>query len=444
MKKIGLFLCVVAMAALLVNGSLTVTAQGAKLSGVVRVGSWDSAEALEPFNRSIESFKALYPDIEVKLESVPQDYGTKLLAQFAAGTAPDVFQTGDGDVAKFQALGAVEDLGPYINGSDPLDMGVFFPAVAAFGNVAGNTYYLTKDYSPLVMFYNKAHLKEAGVAEPTADWTFEQMLDMAQTLTVDANGNNAKSANFDPNNIQRWGLQIPNSWGDLYWERGILPVIYAFGGKLVSDDGKTTTGYMNSEETVAALQWYVDLVKKHHVSPSKADIDARAGADLFQSGVVSMLWNGRWPIKDFMRNTDLDFGTMGLPAGKAGHANVLCWAGFSMYSKSQNKDAAWAFLKHIAAGEGAKAFADYAFTAVQSISEAQGLATDKYNAPIITDLANVKSIPEATTQYWGDCGNLAFKTEMEQIFLNDVAVKDAMDKAAADADACLAKKAAGQ
>ena len=43
---------------------------------------------------------------------------------------------------------------------------------------------------------------------------------------VDANGKDATSADFDPSNIQRWGIWMPNSWGDTAWERGILPIIY--------------------------------------------------------------------------------------------------------------------------------------------------------------------------------------------------------------------------
>ncbi|HPO10497.1 MAG TPA: hypothetical protein PLZ55_17610, partial [bacterium] len=58
----------------------------------------------------------------------------------------------------------------------------------------------------------------------------------------------------------------------------------------------------------------------------KADMDALAGVDLFQTGKVAMLWTGRWPLKDFIANPELEFGTMGLPAGPSGKANALCWA----------------------------------------------------------------------------------------------------------------------
>jgi multiple sugar transport system substrate-binding protein len=433
---VALFVIVVAVAA-----QVAAQDSGAELSGVVRVGSWESGDALAPWNNAIAAFEAENPGVDVQLEAVPQDYGTKLLAQFAAGNAPDIFMSGDGDVAKWQALGQTEDLAPYIEGDNGFDPSILIPGVAAFGDVAGSTYYLTKDYSPLVFYYNIDHFTEAGLDVPTADWTWDDFLAAAQKLTVDANGNDATSADFDPTNIQRWGVQIPDGWGDVLWSRGILPIIYANGGSLIAEDGSKTEGYMNSEATVNALQAYVDLFTKYHVAPGKEDVDAYSGTDLFQSGLVSMLWTGVWPLNGYKEVADLHFGTVGLPSGSEGKANVLCWSGFAMNADSTNKDAAWAFLKYIATGDGAKEFANYGLTDVISILDEQGLSDDEFHGPVIADLDNVQQIPDATTQFWADCGNKAFTDHFETVFVGGVAVKDAMDAAAAEADACLAEKA---
>ena len=394
------------------------TAQG---SGTIRVTTWESGNSLEPWNNAIDGFKQAYPDIDVKLEPVPQDYGTKLLAQMAAGAAPDVFQVGDGSVAEYVANGITEPLDPYINGPDGLDMSVFYPAVAAFGQVGGTTYLLTKDYSPLVLYFNKDLFDEAGVGYPTEDWTWDDLLSAAEALT----------------NSDHWGIQIPNSWGDWLWDRGILPIIAENGGYPISDDGHTVEGYMNSEATVAALQWYVDLFKVHKVAPTADDVASYAGADLFTSGKVAMMWTGRWPLKDYEAIDGFNFGTMGLPAGPAGKANTLCWAGFAMNSASNNKDAAWTFLKYIAAGDGAYEFANYAFTAVQAVAESQGLPTDQYDGPIVADVANAVPIGDSKTPYYAECVVAPFKAHLEEVLLKDVSVQDAMDAAAQEAQACL-------
>jgi len=83
---------------------------------------------------------------------------------------------------------------------------------------------------------------------------------------------------------------MPDSWGDWLWDRGLEPLIFANGGGLVSPDGKKTTGIMDSDATVAALQQYADLFNKYHVAPTKDDVASFNGADLFQGGQVAMMF----------------------------------------------------------------------------------------------------------------------------------------------------------
>lgn len=404
-------------------------APASTVSGTIRVGSWDGADALKPWDAAIASFKAAYPDVEVVLESVPQGYGDKLLAQFASGTAPDVFQVGDGDVAKFASQGVFEPLDPYIageQGANPLDTSVFIPAVADIGKVNGTTYLLTKDFSPLVFYYNKNLFDAAGVAYPTNDWTWEDFLTTAQALTVtDASGN-----------ITQWGVQIPDGWGDAYWSRGIWPIIYQNGGDVISADGKTATGYLNSDATVQAVQWYSDLFLTHKVAPTKADVDALAGADLLATGKVAMLWTGVWPLGDYIKNTDISVATVQLPQGTQ-RGNSICWAGFAMYSKGENKDAAWAFLRWIGADEGAGAFAEYALTDVKAIADEQGKTTDEFYGPVMADLDNVHPLPDFSNPKFGDCVATPFQAALEGYFNNGGDLKTILTDVATQADACL-------
>jgi multiple sugar transport system substrate-binding protein len=445
MKKSWIALFIVFVAIVAVAAQVAAQAATPELSGNIRVGSWESGDALTYWNNAITGYEAAHPNVKVTLEAIPQDYGTKLLAEFAAGTAPDVFMVGDGDAAHFQALGVTQDLAPYISGANGFDPNILYPNVEAFGQVAGSTYYLTKDYSPLVLYYNADAFKAAGVDTPTNKWTQADLLSAAQKLTVDTNGKNATDPAFDATNIKQWGIQLPDGWGATDWTRGILPIIYQNGGKLVADDGTKTDGFMNSDATVNALQWYVDLIKKNHVAPSKTDAAAFSGVDLFQTGQVAMLWTGVWPLGGYKTGDSaikFNFGTQILPAGSAGNANVLCWSGFALYSQSQNKDVAWDFLKYMATGDGAKQLASYALTDVKSIVAEQGLDKDQYEASVIADLANVQKIPEQSTPFWAQCGDKYFVQELDTVLEGDVAVKDAMTKASSEADACLASAAA--
>jgi len=401
------------------------------LSGTVRIGTWDSADALIPLNKAIERFEALYPNVDVQLESVPADYGTKLLAQAAAGNAPDIFQVGDGDPSNFADKGMFEPLDPYISGeigNNPLDMSVFYPSMTAMGNVKGTQYLLTAGSSPLIIYYNKTLFDAAGVDYPTADWTWDDFLATAQKLTVtDASGK-----------ITQWGIQLPDSWGDLTWTRGIQPLIYQNGGSLLSKDGTTTTGYLNSDATVEALQWYFDLFETGKVAPTTADVSALSGMDLFANNKVAMMWTGIWGVRGYMANPKLNFGMAQLPMGKQ-HGNSICWAGYAMYSQSPNKEAAWAFLKWMGAEGGAEEMAKVNLTAVKPIAELQGLTKDPYFAPIMADLEYVVPLEILSNLKYNVCVDTPLHDAIAAYLLEGGDLKALLTDVATKADACLAE-----
>lgn len=410
---------------------VTATPVPPKVAGTIRVGTWESdALALDLWDEIITAFEAEHPGVTVQLEAVPEAYGDKLLTQIAAGEAPDIFQIGDGDVARFIQQGAAELLDPYITGDSPLDLDIFFPDVLAVGQQEGKTYFLTKDYSPLVVYYNKTLFDEAGVAYPEEGWTWADFLAKAQALTLDKDGDGV---------TDQWGIQLPGHWPSWTWWRGMSPFVFQNGGDLLDPEGKKATGYMNSPETVEAVEFYVDLFTKYKVAPTNADLEALAGVDLFQSGMAAMLWTGRWPLREFIANPKLNFGTVGLPMGKQ-HANSICWAGFGMYSGGKNKDTAWEFLKYIGAGDGAQVFAKHAFTPVKAIAELQGLDVDRYNAPIVKDLEYIHPLPEFRTIYFGECVDKFFVEALEKLLIEGGDAQALLDNAAAQADACLAEK----
>lgn len=442
MKKSWIVLLVVFVVSIAVAANVA-----AQDTVTIRVGSWESGDALIPWNNAIEAFEAAHPNIDVQLEAVPQEYGTKLLTDFASGNAPDVFMTGDGDVAKFQALGAVENLDPFIDGASGFDRSIIFPGVDTFGDVAGSTYYLTKDFSPLVLYYNADQFAEAGIDTPTADWTWDDLMSAAQALTIDGNGNNATSPDFDASNVQRWGIQLPNSWGDVVWTRGILPFYFQNGASMIASDGSTMEGYLNSVAGVQAFEWYASFFTQH-VAPAKVDVDSFAGVDMFANGLVSMLYTGVWPLSGYVSGDSaltFNFGTSGLPEGPAGHGNALCWSGFAMYSGSEHKDEAWEFLKFIATGDGSREFASNGLPPVQSIAEEIGLIDDPYYGPVMADLANVQPLPEAASPFWAECGNAAFVEQFTNAFAAGItadSVQAASDAAVVQGDTCIAEKVA--
>jgi hypothetical protein len=60
----------------------------------------------------------------------------------------------------------------------------------------------------------------------------------------------------------------------------------------------------------------------------------------------------------------------------------------------------------------------------------------------VSDLDNLKPIPDQLSQWWPDCGDHFWGQEFTPVLENGVSVQDAMNKLVEVGNACLADKAA--
>ncbi len=397
--------------------------EGAKI--VLRVGTGDSGEGLTPHLKIIEMFEAENPDIQVQLEPVGSgDYYARILTQIAAGDPPDLLQIGDDAVPLFVDKGAFVALDQWITSAEyPLDTGIYLPGMLEPGQWNGGQYLLPKDYSPLAVYYNKTLFDAAGVAYPQEDWTWDDFLSAAQALTIsDADGKTTQ-----------WGVQLPGAWttGFEYW-------VAAAGGRLISEDGSTFLGAMDSPEVQEAVQFYADLYNKHKVAPPPADMNAFGGGNSeFDNGVAAMRIFGRWPQAGMKQNPAIDLGIASMPAGKV-RANVLFWGGFGISSLSTHPEAAWRFLSYYVGAQGAEVWKDWALPAVASVADEAGLTTDPIEGVWIGELYHLAPRAYVSTPFWGQTADPALHRVLETVILQpDADVAALLSTAAADAQKAL-------
>ena len=377
--------------------------EGAKT--VLRVGTGDSGEGLTPHFKIIEMFEAENPDIQVQLEPVGSgDYYARILTQIAAGDPPDLLQIGDDAVPMFVDRGAFVPLDDFIASENyPLDTSIYLPGVMEPGKWEGVQYLLPKDFSPMAIYYNKKLFDAAGVAYPAEGWTWDDLLATAQALTKsDASGN-----------VVQWGIQLPGPWttGFEYW-------VAAAGGSLISEDGTSFVGYMDSPEVQNAVQFYADLYNKHKVAPPPADMNAFGGGNSeFDNGTAAMRLFGRWPQSGMKENPNIDLGVAPLPAG-AQRAGVLFWGGFGVSSLSDNPEAAWRFLRYYTGAEGAQVWKDWALPTVKSVAEESGLSTDPIEGVWLNELNHLAPRAYVFTPYWGQTADPALRRVLESAILD--------------------------
>jgi multiple sugar transport system substrate-binding protein len=385
---------------------------------LLRVGTGDSGQGLEPHREIIAQFEKTNPDIQVQLEPVAgSNYYELLLEQIAASNAPDIMQIGDDAVPMFVRKGAFVDLGPYINGNNPLDKNIYLPGVFQPGEWEGKQYFLPKDFSPLAVYYNKKLFDEHGVRYPKDGWTWDDFLATAKALAIDTNRDGKP---------ETWGVQLPAAWtsGFEYW-------VAAAGGSLIGEDGKHFEGHMDSPETIAALQFYANLYNTYKVAPPPVGVSLfQGGNQEFSSGKAAMFITGHWPESDLKKNPVIDLGVVGMPVGKR-RANVLFWSGFGIYSGSKNKEQAWRFLRYYVGEEGASVWKDWGLPSVASVAQSSGMTKDPIEGVWLNELAYLVPRAYVFTPYWGQTADPALQTVLQKAIVDSKADPASLLKQAA-------------
>ena len=404
------------------------TAEGAKM--ILRAGTGDSGEGLDPHQQIIAAFEDENPDILVQLEAVAgRDYYTRLLTQIAAKDAPDIMQIGDDAVPMFVDKGAFLPLDDFIGGGYPLDTSIYLPGVLEPGQWEGKQWLLPKDFTPLGVYYNKAIFDEYDVDYPADGWTWQDLLETAQTLTKDLDGDGKTDL---------WGVQLTANWttGFEYW-------VASAGGSLLSADGKQFVGYMDSPETIEAVQFFADLHNKYKVAPPPADFALWAGGNAeFDNGQAAMRLFGRWPQAVYLDNPNIDLGVVGVPAGKV-RANILFWGGFGIFEGSKHPQAAWRFLSYYTGEGGSQVWKDWAIPPVAAVAEAAGLTTDPIEGVWINELNYLAPRAYVFTPHWNETADPALRKALETVLIDPTAdVAAVMRTAAGEAQAALDEKLA--
>jgi multiple sugar transport system substrate-binding protein len=370
-------------------------------------GSWDDENGNKVHIAAIADFNAVYPDISVEILPNPGgDWHSKVLTWIAAGELPDVYMADSSYIPLYVEAGGLEPLQPYLDGPNGFDpYATYYKGVYENGFYKGQPYVLNKDYSTVAIYANKKLFDAAGIALPQEGWTYDDLLSIAQQLTVDKNGNNATSPDFDPSNIVQYGMNHQGGWF-----RSFQTTIYSFGSHTISDDGSTFDGYMNSEQTIAALQWMNDAINVYHVAPTTEWLTALPSGSmqaLYDGQLAMVFGNGPWYLGQLQEQPDFEYAILPMPTGPGGHHGAVCWAGFGLAPTSKNKDAAWLFLKALGTEIGQRHYSEFALSSMPQFME--GKLDDPFWGTFIKEANYLDSLDDLKNPYYLQCiGDPAF------------------------------------
>lgn len=366
----------------------------------------------------IEDFEKANPDITVKMTHFPYaDYRTKVAAAIPAGQGPDVVQLFYGWLNDYINAKLIQPLPSETFPDSEIEKN-FFPMVAAMKK-GGSYYALPTAVRSLALFYNTRLFEAAGIDGPPK--THDELISIAQKLTKkDGAGN-----------LTQVGLTMGMTGQDHHWWREVL--VRQFGGEPYTNDYKTVN--YNTAEGRAAMQFYVDIIRKHKISAIGFMDEAQAA---FKAGRAGMHIDGSFRIGALDRTRGLKWAVAELPASNSGTKSNYSsyWVnGITTKATGEKYDAAVKFIKFVSSPAAMQVWLDTVgelpAMPAAALTDANKMH-DKYGA-FIRGLGYAH-----TTKFANESGQRQVLVDaVNRIILENVSVADALAEAAKAEQAIL-------
>lgn len=377
--------------------------------------SAQSAENDTLVNVLIPKFEEENPGI--KVNAVSHEWGDlheKILISAQSDTLPDVARLDSAWIPEFEKMGILTALDEEMPDYSDVAANLLDSAMST-ANVGGHSYGLALNTNSKILFYNIQAFADAGIDVPK---TMDEFVAAAKTLS----GTNE-------NGQQVWGSNEPALAG---WN--LCPYIWSMGGAITNEEETKASGYINSPETVEAIQMLADLYDAGAITGwNSGDIPMTDG---FGTGRYMMLLEGPWKIAEMQgAYPDFAYATTEIPAGKGGSVSVLGGEDISMFN-SANKDAAWKFMKFMTDSFAQEEMAKCGQIPVNKESLASDTVKEADFAPFIDAITTAKSRP--TVACWSEMDS-ELSVAVTAVMNGEMTAQEAMDELAVTFDQMLAK-----
>ena len=274
-------------------------------------------------------------------------------ALVVAGTAPDVFTDHLAKYPEFAAKEQLVDIQPYVD-ADQVDLSVYLGQLADLWARDGKRFGLPKDWDTIAIVYNQDALDAAGVTVDelnSATWDLETggtFQELIAKLSIDENGNNGLSPDFDPTKVKQYGF-IMDGNGGAYGQTQ-FSWLTATTGWQFNDGLYATKYYYDDPRFIATNQWIADMMKKGYMMPLELTTSLGASA-AFNSGQGALHGNGSWMIGSFADGATFPFGFARLPQGPEGRKSMFNGLADSIWVGTKHPAEAWQWVKFAASQE---------------------------------------------------------------------------------------------
>ena len=236
----------------------------------IELSFWFSSgfNAKECIEEMVNEYNSIQSGIKIKavFQGLYADMETKMLAAAVTGQLPDVVQEKFEYIDLYIEEGLIEPVDDYISEYDKNDI---FPEMWNTVSRNDKIYGIPFCVNTLIFFYNADLFTQERINQESLN-TWEDIIQIGKKITADEDGDGK---------TDRYAL--------VFWQSGFhmyAPFLWAYGGNLLSDDGKRVV--LTSNAMIQTIAMMRDLAYKYEIMPKNwTDFE---GAQAFLTGKLAM------------------------------------------------------------------------------------------------------------------------------------------------------------
>ena len=298
---------------------------------------WAMGSEAEAMPAVLKQFALEHPNVQVKLEQLPWlSAHEKLLTAFAGDALPDMAQMGNSWLPEMAAIGALQDLQPWIDQSRKNSSGLqpddYFPGIWATNVVEERTVGVPWYVDTRLLFVRHDLLAKAGQAVMPVTWEqWRQSL-----LALQASG--VKSPIYLP--LDEFAPLLA-----LSLQSGAAS---AQADGLLREGGRR--GNFSGPGFRAALALYTEFFRRGFAPGLSRNTVANVWQEIAR-GTFAYYISGPWNIGEFKKRLPAElqgsWSTAALPGPNGPGASVAGGASLVMFKPSKVKPAAWKLIEYL-------------------------------------------------------------------------------------------------
>lgn len=271
-------------------------------------------------------FAKKYPDVKVTINNHGSgDFAEAMYAKGAANNLEDIVFNADLFVPPFVDAGLLVDMESLAKADKDFNMDDIYPSILGLGKVGfqPGVYMLPSGLDTVQLYYNKTMWEAAGAPLPTDKTTWDEFIAACKIVME----KNPDVYCFDHGLGNWWAYYVP-------WIEG-------YGGRVLSEDGKTSQ--FSTPEARAGLQAYSELWTKHKVAvPPGSTI-----TDCFAVQKCAAYFHIPAFINDFRTKIGdkFEWDVQFAPAHPNKHVTGMGTYGYSISKNAKDPQMAWELIK---------------------------------------------------------------------------------------------------